>query len=1560
MNHSLRFLLFALFAVALSGVRAQKSTRLIDGWEFTRQDLGGVWEAVRAVPKGGPESVPAWRAVRLPHCVNARDGVDPDGNYYQGPAWYRTRLALRQPYPGGRVLLRFEGAGQATEVYVYTTKVGGHVGGYDEWTVDITDAVAACERDSSFVRRFGGMIPVEVRTDNSRDLERIPSAMSDFSVYGGLYRYVDLVYVPAVSFAGLFADVRVKGKDGFVGVRAELYRPTGEPVVGYSVVLKDAEGKVVSEMAELGTLTVQAPRLWSPDRPVLYRLFVTVNGANGGVCTDSTDIGFRSYSFVDHGPFLFNGSRLLIRGTSRHEDAAGEGAAMTEEEMRREMVLMKEMGVNFVRLAHYQQSRIILHLCDSLGILVWEEIPWCRGGLGGDRYREQARRMMRNMISQHYNHPAVILWGLGNENDWPGDFPGFDTAAIRGFMTELNGIAHRLDPGRKTAIRRCDFCKDIPDVYSPSIWAGWYRGIYTEYTAATEEEFKKVPHFIHMEWGGDSHAGRHSENPDKVLPDVRSGQGTDERAGDASLYGGAARVSKDGDWSETYICNLFDWTLKEQSTMPWLTGTAQWVFKDFSTPLRPENPVPYVNQKGVVERDGTPKEGYYVFQSYWAPALMAHIYGHSWPVRWGAEGETRMVKVYSNAGEAELFVNGVSAGVRHRNSADFPAAGLRWPVKFHRGSNHLTVIARRGDAVVRDSLDLAYQTEKWGKPARMAMDIVDQRGDTALARVRLLDGQGVPCLDAATTVHWGQAGDGRLVDDLGTSTGSRVVQAFNGVSMIRVVLRGGKSVVSVSAEGMPTAFLEVKAQDPDIVETLRPFVLKEAAAAMNERPVTVTASHSPRSAGGRHDFFSEADYFWPNPVSPDSPYINRDGQTNPENFNDHRRAMIRLSRIVGALASAWKLTHDDRYVRQALLHCRAWFVDTATLMHPDLQFSQAIKGRVTGRNFGIIDSIHFMEVVEGLEAMEASGAMDAGVLAKIKDWFARYLRWLTTHPYGVQEMNTLNNHSTCWVMQVAAFARFTGNDSLMEFCRERYKKVLLPNQMAADGSFPLELKRTKPYGYSLFNLDAMATICQLLSTPGDDLWRFTTPDGRSIEKGIEFMYPFIADKGRWPFAHDVMYWEEWPVAQPALVFGAEAFGRKDWLETWARLDHQPENAEVIRNLPVRHPLIWIDRLKVMDDVEKQTRVMLKEIDSVKVVGVDLPFSPRTIENGKLKLVASRDWTSGYFPGELWMLYHYTGSEEWGRLARQFTAPMEREKTNGATHDMGLKIDCSFGLGYRYTKDPTYRQVMIDGARVLSTRFNPKIGCIRSWDHHRELWQYPVIIDNMMNLELLFEATRLTGDSSFYRIAVSHANTTMKNHFRKDYSSYHVVEYDTVTAQVRRKMTWQGYSDSSAWARGQSWGLYGYTMCYRYTHDPRYLRQAEHIAEFILHHPRLPVDKVPYWDYDAPGIPRTGKPVGGMGAVPGDAEPRDASAAAVLASGLYELSRYSGFRRWYRATADTILSNLTKYYRAPVGTDKGFILLHSTGGKPTNTEVDVPLNYADYYYLEAILRSVSKN
>jgi hypothetical protein len=367
---------------------------------------------------------------------------------------------------------------------------------------------------------------------------------------------------------------------------------------------------------------------------------------------------------------------------------------------------------------------------------------------------------------------------------------------------------------------------------------------------------------------------------------------------------------------------------------------------------------------------------------------------------------------------------------------------------------------------------------------------------------------------------------------------------------------------------------------PDIKKAagkvLKKQILAEAAWAMKQEPITVTASFSTRSAGGKHDFFSEADYFWPDPKNPDGPYINRDGITNPANFVEHRKAMIRLSKIIGALASAYKITGDEKYVRQAVVHLKAWFINPETLMNPNLLYAQAVKGQFTGRNYGIIDTIHLMEVAQGIIVMEDASALDPNTLAGLKNWFAEYITWLTTSKPGIQEKLTKNNHSTCWAMQVASFAKLCNNGVLLDSLRIRYKTVILPGQMAADGSLPLEMSRTKPYGYSIFNLDAMTMLCQILSTPNDNLWDFETPDGKSIKKGISFLCPFVQDKSKWPLKPDVMYWENWPVAQPFLLFGADAYQENTWFSTWEKLDHNPQVEEVIRNLPIRHPLIWFN------------------------------------------------------------------------------------------------------------------------------------------------------------------------------------------------------------------------------------------------------------------------------------------------------------------------------------------------------------------------------------------------
>lgn len=350
----------------------------------------------------------------------------------------------------------------------------------------------------------------------------------------------------------------------------------------------------------------------------------------------------------------------------------------------------------------------------------------------------------------------------------------------------------------------------------------------------------------------------------------------------------------------------------------------------------------------------------------------------------------------------------------------------------------------------------------------------------------------------------------------------------------------------------------------------------------------------------------------------------------------------------------------------------------------------------------------------------------------------------------------------------------------------------------------------------------------------------------------------------------------------------------------------------------------------------QLELMLKRLEESKL-------NPRSLnEHGELILVKPGDWTSGFFPGNLWFMYEYSGEGKWLEAARHFTANLYEEQFNGTTHDMGFKMLRSYGNGYRLTSDESYRKILITAARTLMERFNTKTGCIRSWDHHDHLWQYPVIIDNLMNLEHLFFAARETGDPVFYHAAVSHAEKTIETHFRSDYSTYHVVDYDTITGKVLKKNTHQGYDDGSVWARGQAWALYGFVMIYRETGIEKFLQQAEKIAEFILNHENLPDDMIPYWDFDHPDIPDTY---------------RDASAASITCSALYELSTLSKNKdNNYFETADRILNTLSSpAYLASPGKNGGFILKHGVGNLPSNTEIDVPLIYSDYYFIEACLR-----
>jgi hypothetical protein len=353
-------------------------------------------------------------------------------------------------------------------------------------------------------------------------------------------------------------------------------------------------------------------------------------------------------------------------------------------------------------------------------------------------------------------------------------------------------------------------------------------------------------------------------------------------------------------------------------------------------------------------------------------------------------------------------------------------------------------------------------------------------------------------------------------------------------------------------------------------------VIGDADAYLKEAPQTIMSWHSDRSPGGPHDYFSEGDYWWPNPKDSNGPYIRRDGQSNPENFVAHREALIRLSLIVPALVIAWKLTGKRAYAARAREHLVSWFVAPATRMNPNLQYAQAIKGISKGRGTGIIDTIHLVEVTKAAKLIQAVDVWSSpSEYDSVQAWFREYLDWMATSKNGIEERDAKNNHGSCWVLQAAAFSAFVADREKLQFCAERFKNDLIPEQVAENGSLPLELARTKPYSYSLFDMDILSGICQIISAEGTDLWKFSTGDGRSMQKVIAYMVPFIEDKRKWPKPPDVEYFNDLPVRQPSLLFGGIAYGKPQWIDIWKRLNPEPKVPEIIRNFPIRQPLLWI-------------------------------------------------------------------------------------------------------------------------------------------------------------------------------------------------------------------------------------------------------------------------------------------------------------------------------------------------------------------------------------------------
>jgi Alginate lyase len=360
-----------------------------------------------------------------------------------------------------------------------------------------------------------------------------------------------------------------------------------------------------------------------------------------------------------------------------------------------------------------------------------------------------------------------------------------------------------------------------------------------------------------------------------------------------------------------------------------------------------------------------------------------------------------------------------------------------------------------------------------------------------------------------------------------------------------------------------------------IIELEYDRVIDAANQALTVPPGSITFAISERSAGGPHDYFSEGDYWWPDPNNSDGPYIRRDGLINPDNFTEHRHALIRLGTWVSTLAAAYKLSGESRYAERAAQHLRIWFLDANTFMSPHLQYAQAISGRVTGRSIGIVDTIHMVEIVQAIRAISESGALSERELRGLKGWFADYLRWIDTHPNGVEYRLQKNNHCSCWAMQASSFAHFVGDNMTLHRCREIFKHVILPNQLSPNGSFPLEIRRTRPYNYSIFNLNVLGITCQLLSTPNNNLWRYSTKAGQGLAQAFKFHYPFLADKSCWSFARDITRFELLPVRILSLMFAGAMLEEQSYLELWMRLDATPTDMEVIRNFPRQQPVLWL-------------------------------------------------------------------------------------------------------------------------------------------------------------------------------------------------------------------------------------------------------------------------------------------------------------------------------------------------------------------------------------------------
>jgi len=776
---SLKYIYISFFLLCFNTNYSQKTENqerskinIDSNWNYLENDTEKLSDAKNATN---------WIAINLPHSWNSEDVTDNNPGYRRSASWYKKNLTLSEIDPNKLYKLYFEGSNVTTKVYVNGKEAGGHIGGYIGFTIDITNYVVS------------GNNEIAVRVDNCYNPEIIPSQKSDFFIYGGITRDVWLLSTAKNHIENIkITTPNVSEKAANLSIIATLAPTSSQSKFTYSAQLFNPKGKIIATKKGdfTGTSTtiffdkIKNPELWDTKNPNLYSATISLS-ENGKTIDEVSDkVGFRWFEFKDNGPFFLNGKRLLIRGTHRHEENAGVGAAMSNEQHRKDMESIKEMGANFVRLAHYPQDPEIYNACDELGLLVWDELPWCRGGIGNETWKTNTKKMLSEIIEQNINHPSIILWSLGNEINWLPDFPDGDNAKkTNDFLIELNTIAHELDPTRKTVIRKYEEGSKIVDVFSPSIWSGWYSGSYKSYKKAVDKYKLDYKHFIHAEYGGDSHVGRHSESPITGEGQIKS-EGWEE----AIVQTKVANIAQIGDWSENYIVDLFDWHLHISENDPTFVGNIQWAYKDFATPLRPEDDIPYMNQKGLVDRNGNPKDAYYVFKSYWSEKPFAYIESHTWTERQGPKNVARVLNVFSNCQKVEFFQNGVSLGEKKRDIKQFPACGLTWEVNFVDGKNTFVAVGTSNDGKkVSDTLHVNYRFTKNEAAVGLKLSSEKLKNGNYLITATAVDKNNLRCLDYEDRVYFQCVSGGETMRNQGTPTGSECIRMANGKAAIEVV-----------------------------------------------------------------------------------------------------------------------------------------------------------------------------------------------------------------------------------------------------------------------------------------------------------------------------------------------------------------------------------------------------------------------------------------------------------------------------------------------------------------------------------------------------------------------------------------------------------------------------------------------------------------------------------------------------------------------------------------------------------------------------------------------------